>query len=452
MQRTMSYILKRSKSKRDFDLLMDMCHKSKNLYNYTNYIVRQAFTEHPENIPEFEDILTNKRFVSEFGLSGKLSRSKQTDYTALKAQCSQQVIKQVFKEWKGFFKAVKSYKADKSKFEAAPRIPKYKSKNGFNVLTFPNQSCSFDKRSRTLKLAKDFVLDFVVMPDYIRDFDQVRIVPRSGYIRVEVVYEKEETEEIKEAKEKNTKKYSAGIDLGVGNLAAVTSDRAGVSPLIVNGGCMKSVNQFYNMELAKLKSTYSRHGVKSGRKSRLLGLKRKCKIDDYFHKMSRHLVGWCVEHDIGRVFVGHNEGWKTECNMGKVSNQNFVQIPFNDFIRLLKYKLEEAGIELVEVQESHTSKCSALDGEAIQHHDKYVGTRAKRGLFKTASRRRINADVNGSLNILRRGLGHDFAIGREVFNPIRVKEVRDAAASLRPADRGRVVRPACACTREGISC
>ena len=441
MTRVLTYVLTKDKSKKDYALLSELCHNSKNLYNYVNYVVRQAFAQKPENIPEYRDLVESERFISEYALSGRLAKMKQTDYVSLKAQCSQQVIKQVYLNWKSFFKAIKEYKVNKSKFKGCPKLPKYKDKNGQNALTYTNQSCSFDKETKCLKIAKGVLVESVRLPDGISKFNQVRIVPKNGYFQIEVVYEKGVSEYVNEAKKRNTRQYNVGIDIGVDNLATVTSDNPGTKPIIVNGRCVKSVNQFYNKKLAELKSTYSKHGIKSGRKSRKIALKRKNKVDDYFHKASRMLATWCVENNVGNVFVGHNPGWKQKSDIGKVNNQNFVQIPFERFVSMLRYKLEEVGIELGIVNEAYTSKCSALDNEKICKHDVYTGKRVKRGLFKTSAGKLVNADVNGSLNILRKGLGHDFEIGKGVFNPIKLKHETCDASVRKPTGRGSVLDP-----------
>ena len=56
------------------------------------------------------------------------------------------------------------------------------------------------------------------------------------------------------------------------------------------------------------------------------------------------------------------------------------------------------------MNEAYTSKCSFLDREKISKHNNYVGRRVKRGLFISNSGIMINADVNGSLSIMRLGL------------------------------------------------
>lgn len=133
--------------------------------------------------------------------------------------------------------------------------------------------------------------------------------------------------------------------------------------------------------------------------------KRNNKVKDYLHKESKEIVGMCLEDNITTLIVGHNDGWKQEVNMSKRNNQNFVSIPFETFISMLRYKSERQGLRFVEINESHTSKCSSLDLEEIKHHDSYVGKRVKRGLFRTKNGILLNADINGAYNIMRKVKG-----------------------------------------------
>jgi putative transposase len=115
-------------------------------------------------------------------------------------------------------------------------------------------------------------------------------------------------------------------------------------------------------------------------------------------------VNYLVSNNVTTLVVGYNKGWKQNTSMSKQSNQNFVQIPFYRFLEMLSYKCRLNGIELVLQEESYTSKCSFFDGETVCKQNKYLGVRVKRGLFKTAKGYLVNADVNGSLNILRKYL------------------------------------------------
>ena len=444
MRRVSTVILTRERSKHDFDLLMSLCHNSKNLYNASLYVVKQAFRGTPENIPEYADIIVNDRFVREFDLTTRMAALGQSDYRSLKAQCAQQVVKKMCGNVKAYFKALKEWKKNSGKFVGKPRFPKYRPKSGCDELTYTNQSCTFDRKTGVLKLGKDGVIESVILPAGISDFQQVRIVPREGFIQVEIVYNKEDT------KEKAKGNKSIGIDLGVSNLATVTSDGMDICPIVINGRNVKSINQFYNKRVAELKTLYSKQNIYTSNKIKRLGLKRKCRIDDYFHKATTWLVRWCLANRVGKVCIGRNKGWKQKTDMGRRNNQNFVQIPFWKFIRMLKYKCDAVGIELAEVEEAYTSKCSALDREEVCKHDEYAGRRVRRGLFRTADNRLVNADVNGSLNILRLGLGRDFDVGDKVFNPIKVNEFRDADLG-RPADRGQVACPVRSHERTNVS-
>ena len=174
-------------------------------------------------------------------------------------------------------------------------------------------------------------------------------------------------------------------------------------PIIYNGKPVKSVNQFYNKILAKEQSKLKKvNNVNWSKKLGQLTLWRENQIVNYFHKVTHHFVDYCIANDIDTVIIGRNQQWKDNINLGTRVNQNFVTIPFRRLYDLLKYKLELDGINYIETEESHTSKCSFIDKEEIMHHDSYVGRRVRRGLFKSKYGKKYNADINGSLNILRK--------------------------------------------------
>jgi putative transposase len=142
------------------------------------------------------------------------------------------------------------------------------------------------------------------------------------------------------------------------------------------------------------------------------------------HKAARKIVNYAIANGVGKIVVGHNVGWKDKINLGKKTNQNFVQVPFGLLMEYLRYKCKEVGLVYQEICESHTSKCSFLDLEIIKHHKKYVGKRIKRGLFKTANGVKINADVNAAGNIARKVTG-DYSLNSDqikgfVANPVRI--------------------------------
>jgi putative transposase len=192
-------------------------------------------------------------------------------------------------------------------------------------------------------------------------------------------------------------------------------------PVLVNGRILKSMNQFYNKEKARLQSYIGDKGT--SKRIDHLTLRRNNKIHDYMHKSSRFIIDYCLKNQIGNIVIGYNSQWKDEVNLGKRTNQKFVSIPYLKLVKQIQYKAEEVGISVFLNEESYTSKCDALALEEIKKHDVYLGKRVKRGLFKSSTKKLLNADVNGSLNILRKVIGDGFInllnIGL-ADNPVRI--------------------------------
>ena len=358
---------------------------SKNLYNAGNYEIRQAF------------ILAGKYLNY-----NEMDRRMQSHeaYKALPAKVSQQVLKQLDHDWDAFFKARAAYKEDPSKFKARPRIPGYKQKTeGRNMLVYTIQALSRGKKGLKRGIIKPSMLAIEVQTKR-KDINQVRIVPRKGFYVVEAVYEQEE----KQAPV--TPAYYAGIDIGMNNLVALTSNKPGFRSVVVNGRPVKSINQFYNKRKAELQSQLRRKGT-TKRIERLTN-KRNRRIDQYMHTVSHRIIDLLVKEGIGTVCIGKNDGWKQEANMGKRTNQNFVQIPHARFIAMLTYKAELVGITVKVTEESYTSKASLLDLDPLPVHNNgnekhtFSGKRVKRGLYHAQDGRKINADINGSGNIIRK--------------------------------------------------
>ena len=204
-------------------------------------------------------------------------------------------------------------------------------------------------------------------------------------------------------------------------MLTLTSNVDGFKPILIKGGKLKSINQYYNKEKARLQSNLQLQYKDRFTSNRIdkLTRTRNNRIEDSLHKISKYVKDLCLEHNVSRVVIGLNKDWKQEINIGSVNNQNFVNIPHSKLINLIRYKLEEIGVVLIVREESYTSKCSSFDLEEIKKQETYKGKRTKRGLFKTSKGLYLNADVNGSLNIIR-------------------KEFGDAAM---PADRGLILNP-----------
>jgi putative transposase len=147
---------------------------------------------------------------------------------------------------------------------------------------------------------------------------------------------------------------------------------------------------------------------KTGRAIQILTWNRNKKIKDIMHKYSKWIVEYCLLHNIGTIVIGYNPNWKQEINLGKKTNQNFVFIPSDKLVKMIKYKAEEIGISVIEKEESYTSKCSFLDGESNEHHNVYMGERISRGLFRSEKGTIINADVQGAYNIIKKAIPEAF--------------------------------------------
>ena len=361
-----------------FKELQQICKLSKNLYNVALYNIRQYFFE-------------NNKFLSAFQLDAVLRKKEDIDYNALPQKVSQQTLKLVEQNFKSFFGLLKL--KNKGKYKEKVKIPKYLDKNGEFVTVYTNQAVSKKAlKEGFIQLSKSSVK----IKTNVKDVQQVRLIPKGNHIVVEVLYKAEE----KEILENNNRFCS--IDLGVNNLATIGSNT--LRPVIINGKPLKSINQYYNKKLAKLKSELKNEKRTSNRIKSLTN-KRNNKVNDYLHKSSRLITNYLVSNNINTLIVGKNKEWKQDVNIGKKNNQNFVQIPHNKLIDMLTYKCKLEGIVVIITEESYTSKCSFLDNEPIKKHKNYLGKRIKRGLFQSSNGLSINADLNGSLNILKKVVG-----------------------------------------------
>jgi putative transposase len=397
------HLIKRTDKR--YSELMGLCHLSKNLFNTVLYTIRQHWFETKD------DDTVKKKFLNYYDVWNILKKDN-PDFKAINAHSAQLVIKQVESCFSSFFSLLKL--KTQGKYDKKVKLPKYLPKDGYNIISF-NQFKKRELKSGYVTLPKTKTLKFKIKNTNLH---YINVVPKNDYVLVCFIYKKEE----KETKRDNGK-YLA-IDLGIDNLATCTlnMDRA----FIIDGKKVKHINQFYNKKTSEVKSELKKKNNKEkSHKTRQLTLKRNNKVDDYFHKVSRYIISQAVSKDVGTIIVGHNKNWKQEVNIGRFNNQTFVQIPFDRLIQMLKYKGKLEGINVVEIEEGYTSKCSFLDNESIERHETYIGNRIKRGLFRSKSGRVLNSDVNGSLNIMRKYLkcNRDAVMPADagfVYNPFKV--------------------------------
>lgn len=377
----------------------DICLKSGLLYNYVLFNVRQG--------------IFDGNYLKEYEFSTKLCKENQFDFRNLPAAVSQQVIAQVFSSIRSWIRSKKEYEKNPSKFKSKPKLPKYKRGKKQNMEVFTTSAC---------RLKDDGCIHFiksVIPPIKTKIGDsklcQVRIVPQATCYVVEVIYERKE-------QDLNLDKDNVlSIDLGLNNLCTCISN-VGIKPFIVNGKIIKSFNRWYNKKGARLMSYIGDKGT--SKRLRQLNNYRNFWIDDKIHKVSRYIVNYCIDNNIGSLVIGLNKGWKNDINLGKKINQKFVEIPFSKLIDKISYKCKLVGIILQVHEESYTSKVDHLAFEKLGKHDVYLGKRKKRGLFQSSIGKLINADINGAIGIGRKVFGDSY-VSRIIdsgfaFNPVRV--------------------------------
>lgn len=373
----------------------DICFKSGLLYNYVLYQVRQG--------------IFSGKYLKEYDLSTKLGRENQFDFRNLPCGVSQQVVKQVFHNIKSWMKLKKDYEKNPSKYDSRPKLPKYKKCKKQNMLVFTTATCRV--KNGYIHFIKNIVKPIKTNIGENK-LCQVRIIPQATCYVVEVIYEK------KEIDLQLNKSNILSIDLGLNNLCTCISN-VGVKPFIVNGRVIKSFNQWYNKTKAKRMSYIGDKGA--SRYLRFLNNRRSFWIDDKIHKISRWIINFCINNNIGNIVIGLNKGWKQDIDLGKKNNQKFIEIPFSKLIDKISYKGRLIGINVQTTEESYTSKVDHLAFETLEKHDVYLGKRKKRGLFQSSVNKLLNADVNGAIGI-----------GRKVFGDSFVKEIIDSGFAFNP--------------------
>ena len=374
-----------------------LCHISKNLFNQTNYILRQQFMK-KERMAGYNGLVRLFQTPSD--------EEERNNYRKLPAQTAQWTIRKVTQAWNSFFRSMKEYRKHPERFHGRPKIPGYMNKDGEFLLIFTNQQCRIG--NGILRFPKIMEMEVKTRLENV-NLREVRIVPQGIGYAVEIVYEKEISD-----LDNGRPERTMGIDIGVRNIVTI-GDSIPEKGIAVRGGVPKSINQFFNKEYARLKSISDRQlgSRRLTSREKKLFMKRNRKLKDVMHKLSRAVVNYAISREIDTIVIGHNNGWKQDADMGRKNNQNFVQIPFNKLIQQIRYKSEEAGIRVVIQEESHTSKASFLDHESVEHHDEYKGRRTERGVFRSSSGTLIHADLNAAYNIIKKAIPEAFANGIE---------------------------------------
>lgn len=357
---------------------------AKNLHNEATYIMRQEF-------------IFNKKWVRGHTLEKQLQSSE--NFKNLGSQAAQKTIQLVDQNFRSYFKAIKDWSKKKGKgYSGKPSLPSYKKKDGRSIVMLKNIQCRIQNGEIyfSWKPLRHFT---GIKTNASGKLMQIRFVPMGSTYVMEVVYQIE----VPETKQFNDR--IAGIDLGVNNLATV-SNNIGIQPIIVKGGAIKSMNRYYNKERANISRET---GMIWNKRMRLLTDKHIRKSTDYMHLVSKRIVEYLQKHNIDTLVIGLTKEWKDCINMGHINNQNFVSIPHDKLIKQLQYKCENVGINCIITEEEYTSGTSFLDDELPIEENYNIKRRIKRGVFRSNDGRKLNADVNASLQIIKKVFPNAFS-------------------------------------------
>lgn len=383
-------------SKEQYQTLRELCQLSNNLYNVALYNIRQYFF----NENQFLTYESNYHECKD-----------NENYVMLQAGVAQQTLKIADRSFKSFFSLLKKCKTGDYRYHDV-KIPHYRKKGGYFNLILSTNAINIKNGYLKLPISREYRKAYPDMEDILipypsrlngAELKEVRICPYDNgkYFKIQYVYHwyKKETNV-------NPDNIMA-IDLGVENLATCTSNVE--TPFIMDGRKLKSINQYWNKEKARLQSVAMKQGQRSTHRINRITAKRNNQVKDIIKKSARYIINNCIEHQIGTLIVGYNKDFKRFVNIGKVNNQNFVQIPLGDFRQQLEFLCWTYGIEYIEQEESYTSKSSFIDNDILPeykaeqpHLGKFSGKRIHRGLYQSADGTIINADVNGSANIGRK--------------------------------------------------
>ena len=389
-------------TKEEYNILRELCRTAKNLTNQAIYNVRQYY-------------LQEKQYLRYEANYHELKNSE--NYKLLNSNMAQQTLKNVDQMFKSFFALIKLAKQGKYNFKHI-RMPKYLPKNGYsnliigqirikenNILTIPFSN-TFKKKYETKIQIK--------IPQVLEDkkIKEIQIIPKFNARFFEIQY----TYEIQEENINLNTNNALAIDLGVNNLCTCVTN-AGKS-FIIDGKKLKSINQFFNKQNARLQSIKDKQNIKRQTEQQyLISRKRKNRVNDYINKTCRYIINYCLTHDIGTLVIGYNQSFQNKANLGRKNNQIFTQLPFGKIREKLEYLCKRYNINYVLQEESYTSKASFFDNDELPIYNadnpqtyEFSGKRIKRGLYQTKDNYLFNADCNGALNILRKSKAVDLTV------------------------------------------
>ena len=401
-------------SKEEYLSLKELSHTAKNLYNQAVYNIRQYYFQ--EN-----------KYLN-YQKNNSLLKSSE-NYKTLNSNMSQQILKEVDGSFKSFFSLLK--KKNKGMYNAKVKLPSYLPKNSFTTLVIGfvrlNEDTFVIPYSNSFK--KNHKKISIKIPPILlnKKIKEIRIIPKFNARFFEVQY----TYEVQEEQRNLDKNHVLAIDFGINNLATCVTSKG--KSFIIDGKKLKSINQWFNKENARLQSIKDKqkYGKKPTLRQKYLYSSRNNKVNDYMSKTARKIINYCLENNIGTLVCGYNETFQRNSNIGKANNQTFVNIPFGKLREKLEYLCKLYSLRFVEQEESYTSKSSFFDMDILPKFEadkpqtySFLGKRIKRGLYQTSKGYILNADINGALNILRKSNVVELEVlysRGEVDTPVRIR-------------------------------
>ena len=384
------------KSSKYYQLLTYLCKESNSLYNQALYQVKQSLRNDNEWL-----------FYHHLNNICKNQPEKYNNYKRLPAQSAQQTLRLLDQNLKSYRNSIKDWSNNKSKYLGKPNFPNYKKSGGLFQLILTNQQCRLNDNNMITFHEKLKGLTLKLRKQNVNKINQVRILPKINYFKIEIVYEIDDIELI-------NNKNIAAIDLGLSNLVTLVFSN-NKRPLIYKGNKLLKMNHDYNNKLSKNQSIFHKTQKKKRTSKQIQNIytKRNNKIENQLYHINKSIVNQLLENNISILVIGHNVNQKQKSKL-----KNFVALPIFKLIRLLKYKCEMNGIKLVEIDEAYTSGTSFMD-EELPNKDHYnKNRRIKRGLFKTNQGQLINSDVNAAYQIMRKYDNNlNIEYDNKIFNP-----------------------------------
>ena len=319
------------------------------------------------------------------------------------SQAAQQILRSVAESFQSFKKLKQAF--TQRKLADKPRPPSYRKSGGLALVSYPKQALKLIDNSLRIPLGKSFKCWFgldsftIAMPSNLKfeDIKELRILPKNRCFYIEFVYKLTSIEV--EVDQNNV----LGIDTGISNWMTCVSNV--LTSFIVDGKHVKSLNRWYNKQVSVLKENKPQ-GFWSNRLAAITE-KRNRQMKDAINKAARLVINHCLEHRIGTLVFGWNQGQRQKVELGK-TNQSFVQIPTARLKERISQLCKQYGIQFVETEEANTSAASFLDGDSLPKYGEKPngyqpsGKRVKRGLYRTANNWYVNCDAQAAANIIRK--------------------------------------------------